>query len=179
MENSKNNQTKHYILWVLVVSVVTVILLRWLGVDLVSSISVVGSLASIFSVIIVFSVKYQITNTVSELNQYLSYSEISAAVKLVEEIQNYLQNDKIELALLRMRDLKNILIQLKCNTNLEDVVNKNNLKMHMVALGTDIENIMSLISSKRNVDLGKVRKNLEAVSEFIAQISGNLKYKKL
>lgn len=103
--------------------------------NIITYISIVGSYASLFGIWISYlqirSVKeiaeitqQSIEQNISEVNQYLSYSDISKTIKIICEIENYILISKLEPALIRMRDLKLALIQISQNGRLIKEIEK-------------------------------------------------------
>lgn len=159
--------------------------------NIITYISIVGSYASLFGIWVSYlqirSVKeiskitqQSIEQNISEVNQYLSYSDISKTIKIICEIENYILISKLEPALIRMRDLKLSLIQISQNGRLIKEIEKQKLlKAHITNLGIDIANINEYIMNQHQLDFKVIHQNLENATTYLAELESKLKYPKL
>lgn len=127
----------------------------------------------------VLLVKEEVQNKLEELNEFLSFSDISSTVKQTREIQTFIQNKKYESALLRMKDLKSKLIDIKCNHKLEEYIENGDISIHLTNIEIDISNINETMLSGKSLNYTIVSENLEKVITCLENIVGQLKNKKL
>lgn len=154
----------------------------------INNISVFGTILSLvgftFSILQMYSIKEinkktqsEVNKSITKINNILSVSELSKAIKIIQEIQQYLHSDKKELSLIRMKDLKQILIQIQSNEKLK-IENNDDFNQYMTDLSIDINNISdNLLNDKKRVDLSKIISNLEEVSTILSKFENNLKFK--
>jgi hypothetical protein len=90
-----------------------------------------------------------IVASLTKMNQIISISDLSKAIKTTHEIQGYIVIEKYELALLRMRDLKLVLIQAKFNEDLHDLINNDLHNTLIKDLGINIINVNDYILEKK------------------------------
>lgn len=159
--------------------------------NIITYISIVGSYASLLGIWLSYeqikSVKeiskitqQSIEQNISEVNQYLSYSDISKTIKIIYEIENYILISKLEPALIRMRDLKLALIQISQNGRLIKEIEKQKLlKTHITNLGIDIANINEYMMNQHQLDFKVINQNLENATTYLAELESKLKFQKL
>jgi len=159
--------------------------------NIITYISIIGSYASLFGIWISYeqikSVKdiskitqQSIEKNLSEVNLYLSYSDISKTIKIIYEIENYILISKLEPALIRMRDLKLALIQISQNSRLiKEDDKKKLLTTHITNLGIDIANVYSHIKDQGELDPKVINQNLENATTYLAELESKLKFQKL
>lgn len=118
-----------------------------------------------------------VTKSLDRINQILSVSELSKAVKIIQEIQSSNLNNKHELSLIRMKDLKHILIQIKYNSDLNTYTETNIYNKNITDLSIDINNIHDLIiGKKKNINFSKLNSNLEELSTTLSEFENKLKF---
>ena len=127
----------------------------------------------------VLLVKEEVQKKLEELNEFLSFSDISSTVKQTREIQTFIQNKKYESALLRMKDLKSKLIDIKCNHKLEEYIEDADISIHLTNIEIDISNIDDTMLNGKSLNYRIVSENLENVITCLENIVGQLKNKKL
>jgi len=122
--------------------------------------------------------KLAIENSMLRINQVLSISELSKAIKIIQEIQSFIIQEKHEIALMRMKDLKFILIQVKYNEDLAKYTNDSIYNKTITDLGSDITNLNDLIiGHKKGLNFSSLNKNLENIATTITDLENKLKYK--
>lgn len=156
--------------------------------NVINFISIFGTFLSFFGIVFSFLQLYnikeinaqtqaEVNKSINKINDILSISELSKAIKIIQEIQQYLHSDKKELSLLRMKDLKQILIQIQYNGKLE-LANNEEFNQYIVDLSIDINNISdNLLNEKKRVEVSKIISNLEEVSTILSKFENNLKFK--
>ena len=123
--------------------------------------------------------KNAVDSSMQRINQVLSVSEISRAVKVAQEIQTSILNSKDEVALIRMKDLKHILIQVKYNQRLLEFTTNESYVQHITDLSIDINNINDcLIGKKKGVNYSKINQKLENLATVLSEFENRLKYEK-
>lgn len=127
----------------------------------------------------VLLVKEEVQNKLKELNEFLSYSEISSTVKQTREIQTFIQNKRYESALLRMKDLKSKLIEIKCNQKLLGYIVDGDISIHLASIEIDMSNIDDALQGVKGVNYRVVSQNLEKVITCLENIVGQLKNTKI
>lgn len=159
--------------------------------NIINYISVLGSYASLLGILIAYKqiksvkeiskiTKQSVEDNVAEVNQYLSYSEISKTIQVVSEIENYIQVSRCESALIRMKDLKLALIEISSNFRVvKEESNLPMLKKNITVLGLDINNIYAYITEGVEVDFKVINQNLENIATVLAQLQSELKFRRL
>lgn len=127
----------------------------------------------------VLSVKEEVQTSLKELNEFLSYSDISSKIRQIEEIQTFILSSKHELARLRMIDLRALLVEIKHNKSLEAYFDKDAISGRLVDLGIDITNINNSILYGTEVNYSTVNIHLDEIVLFLGEISSQLKNKKI
>jgi len=127
----------------------------------------------------VLSVKEEVQNSLKELNEFLSYSDISSKIRQIEEIQTFILSSKHELARLRMMDLRSLLVEIKHNKRLESYFDKDSISNRLTDLGIDITNINDSILYGKKVNYSTVNKHLDEIVLFLGEICSQLKNKKI
>ncbi len=151
-------------------------------------ISVIGTFASVFGLIIAYlqilslkntseSIETAVDSSIYRLNTLLSVSELAKSKKLIEEIQIMLQHDSYEAALIRLKDLKELLIQTKFNIDLQKPTNTREYKNIIVNTGIDINTISDFIFKvKDKISKIDIINNLEVTRTKIIEFENELKY---
>ena len=149
---------------------------------IINGVSILGVYFTILGIGYTFKqillVKEEVQNSLNELNDFLSYSDISSKIKQIEEIQTFILNSKHELARLRMIDLRSLLVEIKHNKRLDIYFNKEDISDRLADLGIDITNINDLILSGKKVSFSTVNKHLDEIVIFLGEIGSKLKNKK-
>lgn len=127
----------------------------------------------------VISVKEEVQNTLGELNEFLSFSDISSKIIQIQEIQNFILHSKPELALIRMKDLRSHLIQIKFNKRLSPYFEIESISEKIMDLGIDITNINETILNGKRVNYSIVNKHLDETIIYLEEIVSQLKNKKI
>ncbi|CCG53697.1 Probable transmembrane protein of unknown function [Flavobacterium indicum GPTSA100-9 = DSM 17447] len=147
-----------------------------------------GTFASIFGLWIAYiqiislkltneQTKIAVENSLNKINQLLSISELSKAIKIIQEIQTSNINGKHEVALIRMKDLKSILIQIKYNSELNIYTETNIYNQNITDISIDINNLNDfLIGRKKGLNFSKLNSNLEELSTTITEFENKLKF---
>lgn len=157
--------------------------------NIVNFFTLFGTFVSVYGIILAYlqlrnlneinsETKAAVENSILKINQILSVSELSRAIKIIQEIQTSIQHKKNELCLLRLKDLKTILIQIKFNKDLEEYTNTEIYNNNITDLSIDINNISDLlIKNKLGVDFSKINSNLESLSTTLSEFENKLKFK--
>lgn len=155
----------------------------------VNAFTLFGTFLSIFGLAIAYiqiqsinktsaQIKLAVEKSLLRINQVLSISELSKAVKIIQEIQTFIQHQKHEIALLRMKDLKAILIQVKYNEDLAEYTDNGIYNQNITDLGSDINNLHDLITgNKKGLNFSRLNQNLESLSTTLTDFENKLKYK--
>ncbi|MFV0420036.1 MAG: hypothetical protein ACK5KT_15060 [Dysgonomonas sp.] len=150
---------------------------------IINGISILGVYFTILGIGYTFRqvlfVKEEVQNSLKELNEFLSYSDISSKIRQIEEIQTFILNSKHELARLRMIDLRSLLIEIKHNKRLEPYFDKNTLSDRLIDLSINITNINDSILYRKKINYSTVNKHLDEIVLFLEEISSQLKNKKI
>ena len=93
--------------------------------------------------------KLAVENSLNKINQMLSVSELSKAIKIIQEIQTSNINGKHEVSLIRMKDLKSILIQIKYNSELNIYTETGVYNQNITDISIDINNLNDLLIGKK------------------------------
>lgn len=147
-----------------------------------------GTFASIFGLWIAYiqiislkltneKTKTAVENSLNKINQMLSVSELSKAIKIIQEIQTSNINGKHEVSLIRMKDLKSILIQIKYNSELNIYTETSIYNQNITDISIDINNLNDLlIGKKKGLNFSKLNSNLEELSTTITEFENKLKF---
>lgn len=147
-----------------------------------------GTFASIFGLWIAYiqiislkltneQTKIAVENSLNKINQMLSVSELSKAIKIIQEIQTSNINGKHEVSLVRMKDLKSILIQIKYNSELNIYTETSIYNQNITDISIDINNLNDLlIGKKKGLNFSKLNSNLEELSTTITEFENKLKF---
>lgn len=156
--------------------------------NIINLFSIFGTSASLYGLYLAYNqiqgikettelTKNAVDKSVVRINQVLSVSEISKASKIIQEIQVSITHNKSELALLRMKDLKQILIQVKYNSELLHFTQNDSYNQNITDLSIDINNVSDLvIEKKKGVNFSKVNQNLEVISTLLSEFENKLKF---
>lgn len=121
--------------------------------------------------------KLAVENSLNKINQMLSVSELSKAIKIIQEIQTSNINGKHEVSLIRMKDLKSILIQIKYNSELNIYTETGVYNQNITDISIDINNLNDLlIGKKKGLNFSKLNSNLEELSTTITEFENKLKF---
>jgi len=125
-------------------------------------------------------IKSSVDKSLNEINEFLSFSDISSTIKQIHEIQTFIHNSKIELALIRIRDLRFQLIQIKHNKKLQEFFNYDEISGLIIDIGIDIKNInTSILDEKKSLNFITINKHLDNTITCLEEISSQLKNNKL
>lgn len=182
--------TSTYILSIIgvVISLLLAMKLQKEGKGIYEIVSVVGSVASLFGLIIailqISSLKKiaeetnrAVEETKAELIQSISISDVSKAIKLIEQIQMYAGNKKFEAAHLRLQDLRILLIQFKGNAQSVRLNDKGKYDDLLADLGIHISNLYNTIFMKeKSINIVVLNQTLEDVAAILASLENELKF---
>lgn len=147
-----------------------------------------GTFASIFGLWIAYiqiislkktneQTKIAVENSLNKINQMLSVSELSKAIKLIQEIQTSNNNGKHEVSLIRMKDLKAILIQIRFNLDLNIYTETNSYNQNITDISININNMNDLLTGKKKgLNFSRLNSNLEELSTTISEFENKLKF---
>ena len=151
-------------------------------------ISIFGSYLSLFGIIMSFHQIYDLKQindqtqkevklSLTKINNFLSISELSKSLKIIDEIQSSLRSNKNEIALIRMKDLKYILIQTKHNKDLHIYTKSEDYTKLIVDLSIDISNLSdNILKPQKTINITKVNSNLENIATNISELENKLKF---
>lgn len=158
--------------------------------NVVNFFTLYGTFTSIFGILIAYiqiqnlneiskQTKESVDKSLTRITQVLSVSEISRANKIIQEIQTSIIHTKYEISLIRMKDLKQILIQIKYNSELNSYTNTSTYNQNITDISIDINNINDLIlGNKKSVNFSKVSSNLENLATILSDFENKLKFEK-
>lgn len=155
-------------------------------ISIVDYVSVIGTFASIAGLIVAYlqilsikdtsiSIQNAVKVSTNRINTVLSVSEVAKSKKITEEIQMLIQHDNIEGALIRMKDLKELLIQNKYNSNLENT-SGNEYNSIIINTGIDIKTLNDyVLEIKTKINRGLIVQNLEKTRAKLIEFENELK----
>lgn len=157
--------------------------------DIAMPLSIVGTLASVFGILIVFlqilvlnslsqSTKSATEKLKNDIYLFLIASDISKTIKIVQEIQSYNRIRKFELAIMRMQELKHDLMKIKNNEMIKDFVKSETISDFVSALSIDINGIEKCLNSKSiSINSSKLNGSLELIGNELIDLDTKLKNK--
>ena len=184
---------KRNLIWTTIIAVIgtigLILILKNLPEDqksAVSVISIIGTYASVFGLIIaciqIFSLKriseatkIEVLLTQKRLSQVISVSELSKANKIIQEIQHFISTDKHELGLLRMKDLKEIIIHYKCSSDLYGLTKTAEYNEIIQKLSDDLKNLSDFVMKSKKANFSIMNQNLETISTTILNYESKIK----
>jgi len=155
--------------------------------DLLDYITVIGTFASVFGLIIAYlqilslkdtskTIQDAVKNSNHRLNTLLSVSELAKSKKLIEEIQIMIQHDNYGGALIRMKDLKELLIQNKYNSDLQATTKGKEYRKIILDTGIDINTLNDFVLKvKEKINKVEIIRNLETTRTKIIEFENELK----
>jgi len=118
----------------------------------------------------------EIQKATGQIKKVLAISDISKTSKIILEIKRFVQENKFESAELRMQNLKTILIQIKNDLEIKEIIDEGGYKESYSNFIIDLNNIDSyLVDNTNEVDSNIIVYNLEALSMIIIEIEQYLK----
>lgn len=156
--------------------------------NLITYISVIGTFASVFGLLIAYlqiialkntskSIQTAVSDSTHRLNTLLSVSDLAKSKKLIEEIQLMLQHDNFSGSLIRLKDLKETLIQTKYNVDLRKLTSSKEYKTIIINTGIDINTVSDYnLEIKDKINKGLIIDNLENTRTKIIEFENELKY---
>ena len=149
-------------------------------------ISGVGSVASIYAIIIAWielkSVKQTtaetqktVDNKIGEINKLLSYAEIEKHIQICSSISLCLKAEQFEAVAMKLDDLKKTLLEIK---NKQSIAEKKDYKIQtmVMRLGNDITAVRNKWTNLSDFDYSIVLEHVDEVSTFMQDISAKLKH---
>ncbi len=154
--------------------------------SVVNIVSIVGTYASVFGLIIAFiqilsikriseATKNEVLQTQKRLSQIISVSELSKANKIIQEIQHFISTDKHELGLLRMKDLKEIIIHYKCSSDLYGLTKTAEYNEIIQKISDDLSNLSDFAMRNKKANFSIMNQNLEDISTIILNYESKIK----
>jgi hypothetical protein len=155
---------------------------------LLNYLSVIGTFASVFGLLIAYfqilslkntskSIELAVNNSTHRLNTVLSVSELAKSKKLIEEIQIMLEHDSYGASLIRLKDLKELLIQNKFNVDLQKPTNTKEYRTIIINTGIDINVVGDYVYKvKDKINKVEIIRNLEVTRTKIIEFENELKY---
>jgi hypothetical protein len=155
------------------------------GRSLLEIISAVGSIASLFGLIIAIlqiqSVKditvatqRAVADTKAQLIQNISISDLAQAIKLIEHIQEYLGNSKLELAYVRLQDLRVLLIQFVASHSIEEE-EREEYKSLLKDIGIHSVNLYDAVYKEKVIRVSGINKTLQNAAEILIAAENQLR----
>lgn len=155
------------------------------GRSLLEIISAVGSIASLFGLIIailqiqsvkVISVATQraVADTKAQLVQNISISDLAQAIKLIEQIQEYLGYSKFELAYVRLQDLRVLLIQFVAAHSIEEY-EREEYENLLKDIGIHSVNLYDAVYKDKVIRVSGINKTLHKALEILIASENQLK----
>lgn len=169
-------------------AVIVLLLLSESEKTLLNIISVIGTFASVFGVLIAYlqilslkstseSIGKAVSSSTHRLNTLLSVSDLAKSNKLIEEIQLLLQSDKYTASLIRFKDLKEVLIQANYNKDLREFTTTADYKSIIVDTSIDINTLNDyILEVKTKINIAKIIANLENTRTKVIEFENELKY---
>ncbi len=157
---------------------------------LINYISFSGTYSSIYGIIVAYFqilsvketaeiTKQKVEDANNRVMKLLSISDISKAIKIVQEVQNYLLSNKDESSIIRLKDLKSILIQLKYNSEVNELTKSDNFIDSLNTISIHMENLNhNLIGTKTGLNKAKIISDLEKIENQLNELEGQLKFGK-
>ncbi len=158
--------------------------------SVVDYISGVGSVASIYGVLVALWQLRQIKSTAdaakeaaekksAELDAFVSFADVNRYIEVAKRIPAYLTyKNQYEAAIIYMEQLKEELIDVKRN----QYIDGNDIKLadsYVLKLGTDIGSIRKQIVGVNSLDVEMVITHVSNICTFLQEISSKIKDKKL
>ena len=150
-----------------------------------TSISIIGSLASIIGLIIAYlqikkesekTVK-KVESTLREISYLYSVSEMAKAVDKIRQVQSFIALEKFEAAHLRMLDIKDVILTIKHNRNMASFreelkklpESERSLDKSATIFWSDLKIVSDQFSGtkKGRINSNKIRENLENLATIL------------
>lgn len=113
-----------------------------------------------------------VQNTLSDVNKYFSYAEVSKCEKLIDDIENIARQKSGHALTIKLKELKDNLIDFKANPALKD---SSSLEYWTNIITTDILSCSS--SEISNYDYSSTIEHVEKLKTKLTEIASTLKYK--
>lgn len=155
---------------------------------LLNYISVIGTFASVFGLLIAYlqilslkstskSIGKAVQSSTHRINTIFSIADLAKSKKIIEEVQLMLQNDIYHAGVLRLKDLKELLIQAKYNEDLQKLTQLQEYKSIIIDTGIDITTLNNyILKVKSTINKSKIISNLEQTRTKIIEFENELKY---
>lgn len=154
---------------------------------IVAYISVVGSIASIYAIIIAVmelktvkqsaeATKKAVEQKMENVNQLLTFAEVEKHLQICSSINVSLKTNQYEAVALKLEELKKILLEIKNNRSISD---KDTAKIQslVMKLGSDITAVRDKWSKINDFDSTLLLTHVNEVSTCLQDISTKLKHK--
>ena len=184
---------RQLLIHIILVIVLSLVVVHIVSLDICPSasdyISGVGSVASVYAILItlwqISQVKRIADETAKavkgkkeEINHLLSYADVERHVEICNSISPYLKGLQYEAAAIKMAELKNILLDIKNNNSISGTNDYQIQKMVRI-IGTDIVAMKSKWTKNEEIEENAILDHINDVSTFLQDISTKLKNKAL
>ena len=152
-------------------------------------ISGVGSVASLYGIIITIYQSLQARNAAEaaeiavkkkskEINVFMSFANISRHIEISNAIPAFLAAKQYEAAIIKIEQLKELLVELREYDTLSDN-EKNTAHLYVTKLGTDIVSIRKQMGGQNNLEENMVVTHVMNANTYLQEISAKLKKNEL
>lgn len=182
---------RNFVIKTILVGCITIIVLCFILENkdrtIINIVSIIGTCFSLTGLIIAIkqisalnkitdATKKAVDSNTLRINQVLSISEVSRAVKLVEQIQEFIRNSMYEKAHLRMQDLKYIIIKTEAMDELKKIISEKPVRKYLLTLSSDINSVSEYIVNKDlKINFKVLNSNMEALSTYLIEFETKLK----
>lgn len=175
-----------HLLFVVILALVTVSFIKKGGGASISDyMSGVGSVASIYGIIIALCQIVKAKNAAEaaeeaakkkskEINDFLSFATISRHIEISKSIPSSLSSKQYEAAIIKIEQLKELLVELREYWGL-NVDERKTASLHISKLGIDISSIRKQMSGQNILEEGVVVDHIVNTNTFLQEISAKLK----
>lgn len=179
----------------LILSIIGIIASLWVagtlfreGKDLNTIVSAIGSVASLFGLVIAIiqlyglrqiteATKRAVSDTRAQLILQISISDITRARKTIEQIQHHAKHNENSLTHLRLQDLRTILLQFSSDKRFVSLVDKHSYADLLSDIGIHTRNIYNtMIDKSKPIDVTVINQTLEDCSTLLTTLETQLKY---
>lgn len=158
------------------------------GKGILDVVPVIGSIASSFGFVIAIvqiakvrssseAARRAAQEAKSRVYNYVSLSDISSSIKMLDEVKRYLRDENYIAAEIRMSDLRGKLTKVKNHNSMNYVGKKKELAGIVPDLGMEVTNLNKTIMDRsKSYDRVKVMEKLERAKDIIQQMESRIKF---
>ncbi|MCS3860349.1 hypothetical protein GGP86_000097 [Salinibacter ruber] len=158
------------------------------GKGILDVVPVIGSIASSFGFVIAIvqiakvrssseAARRAAQEAKSRVYNYVSLSDISSSIKMLDEVKRYLRDENYIAAEIRMSDLRGKLTKVKDHSSMNYVGKKKELAGIVSDLGMEVTNLNKTIMDRsKSYDRVKVMEKLERAKDIIQQMESRIKF---